>query len=548
MLHLVNVSNWQSFSIGEKTYYSPNTELIAKLKQNPEFEFWKTTYTEFACIVVDNTSGIILLVRDHFGCEPFFYYLTPRRIYFASSLAELIPALRQDGIVISVNEIELKYMLWVGKMLIHSTKVHEDTLYNGIKRVKPNHVVTISANKVIQTQYWSLSSNCNETIYYKNEDEYLEHFSELLHEGVKLQIGAETAIAAECSGGLDSSSIILAAHHLNKPLMLYTHLDQDYDPAANRLRESYFVEQLVHKYAFKHSNINADDFNLPEAFEMVTNVLAGQMQSIFPLGANIIHAQVAAGKSKILLSGFGGDECVSGHANLSAFLPQLLKRGEYKKAWQEYHQHYIVNKLPKPAIIAQAKTWIRAQFPDLGEKIFLRRYQQKKQHFAKLGFSLPEYLARASSVAEFEVRQLIGIDNNHISYRIEDSALIARHYGFKYKYPLLYPKLVEFCNRLPLHMKRENGLARIMIRKYLAQAGMPEFSSKPIAKFDGSIMGSALTKIKETYQSHFEKQLNSPLLYNEIQLQILNSDPNLLSNSKLYQDLALLVLNQYLVK
>jgi glutaredoxin 2 len=97
-------------------------------------------------------------------------------------------------------------------------------------------------------------------------------------------------------------------------------------------------------------------------------------------------------------------------------------------------------------------------------------------------------------------------------------------------------------------MKRENGLARIMIRKYLAQAGMPEFSSKPIAKFDGSIMGSALTKIKETYQSHFEKQLNSPLLYNEIQLQILNSDPYLLSNSKLYQDLALLVLNQYLVK
>ena len=66
---------------------------------------------------------------------------------------------------------------------------------------------------------------------------------------------------------------------------------------------------------------------------------------------------------------------------------------------------------------------------------------------------------------------MIGLDNNHISYRIEDSALIARHYGFKYKYPLLYPKLVEFCNRLPLSMKRQNGLARIMIRKYLAQAG-----------------------------------------------------------------------------
>lgn len=548
MRHLVNVSNWQSFRIGEKTYYSPNIELIAQLRENPQTEFWLTTYTEFSCVIIDNISETIQLVRDHFGCEPFFYFIDQQDLYFASSLAELISALKQDQISISVNEDELRYMLILGKVLTYPTEVHEETLYNGIKRVKPNHLITISNDTITQTQYWDLASHCHETIYYNDENEYLEHFSELFHEGIKLQIGNEIALAAECSGGLDSSSIILAAYHLNKPLTLYTHLDQDYDPLKKRIRESYFVEELVKKYGFKHSNIDANDFELQPVLDMVTEVLAGQIQSLFPIGANIIHTKAATDKTKILLSGFGGDECVSGHANLQLCLLQWLKHGQYKKAWQEYHRHYAMNNLLKPSMTNQAKTWLGAQFPELREKYALQRHQQNKQKFVKSSFMFPDYIPKAKSIAELELRQLVGVDNNHICYRIEDSALIARHYGFKYKYPLLYPKLVEFCNRLPLHMKRENGLARIMIRKYLAQAGMPEFTEKPIAKFDGNIMGSTFIKIRQSYQNELKNQLNTQLQYWKIKEQILKFDPNILEHTNLYQDLALLSLNQFLVK
>ncbi|RTL11648.1 MAG: asparagine synthetase B family protein [Neisseriaceae bacterium] len=547
MRELVNVSHWQSFSVGGKTYYLSNDELVIQLKQNLQAEFWQNTYVEFACVIVDNVTGVIRLVRDHFGCEPFFYFMNQQYLYFASSLAELVSTLRQRQIPISVNENELKYMLLTGKALSYPTEVHEDTLYNGIKRVQPNHLVSILEDKITQTQYWNLA-NHHETIYYKDENEYLEHFTELFHEGIKLQLGDETALAAECSGGLDSSSIILAAHCLNKPLTLYTHLDQDYDSNSPRLRESYFVAQLVEKYGLKHSNIDASSFDLSEVLNMTTEVLAGQIQSLFPIGANIIHAQAAGDKTKILLSGFGGDECVSGHAYLWLCLSQWFKCGEYKKAWQEYRRHYAINNLSKPLIFNQVKSLLRAKFPILGERYALRNHKCNQQKFAKLGFSLPDYVPKATSIAEFEIRQLIGLDNNHISYRIEDSALIARHYGFKYKYPLLYPKLIEFCNRLPLSMKRQNGLARIMIRKYLAQAGMPEFMNKPIAKFDGNIMGSTFSKMRQTYQNDFKNQLNSQLPYWEVKEQILKANPNILENIDLYQNLALLSLNQFLVK
>ncbi len=547
VLNLINVSKWLSLTQGNHTYYSPNPELISSLQQNPQPEFWKTRYTEFACVIVDNLSGAIQLVRDHFGCEPFFYFKNQHNLYFASSIAELIPRLRSDDITVTVNETELKYMLWVGKSLAYPTGVHEETLYNGINRVKPNHLVTIQNNQIKHSQYWDLALHCNDPLYYKDANEYLEHFTELLHEGLQLQLGNETAIAAECSGGLDSSAIILAAHRLKIPLTLLTHQDQSYDPQAERLRESYFVEQLVKKYDFKHCSIDAENFNLLAVFEVMTEVLAGYQQSIFPIGANIIHQQVANNHNKILLSGFGGDECISSHARLSFYLQELIKNGRYKLAWQEAHRHYTANKLPQPALLSQIKTFLRAQFPMIGEKYREHLYQKKKHDYAQLGINLPQYMPAANTVAEFEVRQLIGCDNNHLSYRIEDSALVARHYGFKYKYPLLYPKLVEFCNRLPLHMKRQNGLARIMIRNYLTQSGMPEFSTKPIAKFDGNIMGSTIDKIQASYKNEFSHQLSSSLPYFDIKQQCLRSEPTVGENLTLYMDLALLSLNQYLL-
>ena len=45
----------------------------------------------------------------------------------------------------------------------------------------------------------------------------------------------------------------------------------------------------------------------------------------------------------------------------------------------------------------------------------------------------------------------------------------AKAMGFEYKYPLLYSKLVEFCFRLPIELKRRHGVNRYLMGRYLAQ-------------------------------------------------------------------------------
>ncbi|MBX9866672.1 MAG: hypothetical protein K2Y14_07125 [Burkholderiales bacterium] len=545
MLKLINASNWQVLSLGDITYYSPNADLLAGLVHQQNEEFWKTHYSEFACVIVNKSNHTLQLVRDHFGCEPFFYYLNADCLYFASSIVDLILRLKSVGINPRINELELPYLLWTSKRVDMAASIHEDTIYENIKRVKPNRVLTLRDYHLTQEQYWDLATRSEDKIYYRDDREYLEHFTELLHEGICLQLGDESALAAECSGGLDSSSIILAAHQLGKPLSLFTHQDLDSTPMSSRLRESYFIDQILQKTNFEQHVINADNFNLPQVLQLVSNVLAGFPHNLFPIGANNIHERVAESKAKILLSGFGGDECVSGHASLSRALFEWLKNGRYASAWSEYHNYYQVNKANHPRLLRQLKDFALAKFPQISQVREHQRYLDQLRQSQRFGLDLPTYVARAKTVAEHEIMLLIGARNNHLSCRIEDSALMARHYGFKYKYPFLYPKLVEFCNRLPLHLKRRNGLSRIMVRDYLAKANLTDFKTKPIAKYDGNIMGSTLKQMLANYRSDFASQLNSALPHADVQQRCLKFDPKLAETILMYQTLAGLSLEMY---
>ena len=65
-----------------------------------------------------------------------------------------------------------------------------------------------------------------------------------------------------------------------------------------------------------------------------------------------------------------------------------------KKAWQEYRRHYAINNLSKPLIFNRVKSLLRAKFPTLGERYALRNHKCNQQKFAKLGFSLPDYVPK----------------------------------------------------------------------------------------------------------------------------------------------------------
>ncbi|EKD72568.1 MAG: hypothetical protein ACD_45C00637G0001 [uncultured bacterium] len=73
------------------------------------------------------------------------------------------------------------------------------------------------------------------------------------------------------------------------------------------------------------------------------------------------------------------------------------------------------------------------------------------------------------SLQERESDWLTGPLSHHVRMRIEYSAIVAKNMGFTYRYPLLYPPLVEFCFALPSGQKRRLGKNRLLMRRYLTK-------------------------------------------------------------------------------
>ena len=141
--------------------------------------------------------------------------------------------------------------------------------------------------------------------------------------------------------------------------------------------------------------------------------------------ANNIHQAVVNGGYTTLLSGFGGDECVSGHAFMSGFLPEMLRRRSYKQSWYELQlQHkireantssinYIIDiiRFSHPCLFSVVSKYI-----DLKKSIkdYLKLKKEIKNNSTEIYYK---------SVRHQEYDLLQGLHSHHVRMRVEYSAI-----------------------------------------------------------------------------------------------------------------------------
>lgn len=481
-----NASSWPSISLGDRICFSPNASILTTIPEHPTQAFWSQTDNEFACVIVNQQQQTIELVRDHFGLEPLFYCIYHEQFIFGGSIADIIKTL---GFTPKINEAQVTQTLLnaCGGRGDYSDETNVQLIY----RVEPGCIVSFIDGKMRKTYYWQL--NCDrEPIYYNNPKDYVDHFSELLTEGIKTQTAGSNKIAAEFSGGLDSSTVICGLHQLNKTPALFMHVAPD---ASDEVDDSPYAESVIqHLNLTSVHYIGAEAFDLLEVARQCVKTLGTSPQYLFPIGASPIHQAVAQEGCDILLSGFGGDECISGHAPLKQCLQELRLSGGLGKAWNELRAYYAFNKQEMPSALRRLGSFILHLYPQfrpsnnvLGKLLGTE---------SKSTLMCPSYLS-AKNIREYEQYLLQGRGSHHVRLRIEESAIIAKQLGFKYRYPLLYPKLVEFCHRLPISLKRKDGCNRMIVREYLAQH-LPAMVYQKHQKI-GGIMPATVHKMKEEY-------------------------------------------------
>lgn len=247
----------------------------------------------FAFALLEIKSETLFLVRDFFGVKPLHYYFKNGLLVFGSE---------QKSIILHPNvPRKINYQALHQQINLRYTQ-SQQTLFNGIKRLKPAHFLKYSKGKIEIKRYWQSEVVANKNI---SEIDAIEGIDFYLKQAVKRQLLSDVPVGVYLSGGLDSSSIVQKMYELGIDNI------NTFTLGFNEPTDEFSDAQLVaKKFETNHSQLSLE-INPMDIFaqtiwfceEPKINLLQGFHLSKF----------VNNKKVKVVLGGLGGDELFAGY-------------------------------------------------------------------------------------------------------------------------------------------------------------------------------------------------------------------------------------------
>ncbi len=434
----------------------------------------------FAFAVWDDHKKELFIARDHFGIKSIHYYLDDKIFAFAT----------QKKSIVHHPEIN-KYPDWIYLVnRFYRNDVQRDaTEYKHVKQLIPAHYL-VWKNKDLNIQsYWSFDTK--KTTFYKDENQYIEHFEELFLQAVDRRLQRSTKTGSHLSGGLDSSGISSVAQHL-----LTSKYNREIETFSYTIHES-----MVDKVNFKNENPLVDavvEFaNITTANRIDTPTYRKIRHKIiqeatifdgFSRSQNLDVEWELLLKAKergidTMLSGFPGDELVTSFARM--YFLEYLERGDMIR----YFNSKFKGKRDIPKLLAPLGVKIASYIPGFNAPSYFgyqyNTHLQKKHknnvikngHYFNQNYinNNPD-LQKALEIQYFNTHhenfplslkeyQANHICRLHTCRRIEAEKLAALHFNIEYRYPMLDLDLVSYVLSLPVEQKIAPDMTRRIYRR-----------------------------------------------------------------------------------
>jgi asparagine synthase (glutamine-hydrolysing) len=287
---------------GHRYHTTSDTETIIHLYEERGRRAVEELRGMFAFAIWDSTQNKLLLARDRLGVKPLYYTLSEDGVlHFASEIKALIEARAVTP--------ELNYSSLADYAANRSTS-GDETLFRGIKRLPPGHTLVWNEGRVEIERYWDVSFAKAEPGL--TEGAYVEKFSELFQESVRLRLMADVPLGMFLSGGIDSSAIVAAmSEEVREPIKTFSVAFSERE--ANELEYARLVSRA---FATDHREIivSPRQFfdSLPELVYQEDEPIAHP--SSVPL---YFVSRLAAQHVKVVLTGEGSDELLAGYGKYS---------------------------------------------------------------------------------------------------------------------------------------------------------------------------------------------------------------------------------------
>lgn len=422
----------------------------------------------WALAFYDEQTGKLVLSRDRFGIKPLYYWRGAGQFAFASEIKAFTCL---PGWKARVNGQAVHDFLLSG-LQDHSA----ETMFAGVRQLEPGCFARLDCRAEAEFGAGPGQHAPEVVRWYQVEPqlfagtlpEAAQRFGELLIDSVRLRLRSDVPVGSCLSGGLDSSSIVCATHHLlSRQESRCAHKTFSACSELPQFDERGFVEHVVRATGVeKH-------FVFPALKGLLNELDRVVWQQDEPFAGTSIYAQwcvfqeAAASQTKVMLDGQGADELLCGyHEFYRAFLCGLIRSGRPALAWREA---LSFRGRPDRALGALWRGVVDASVPSRLQALF-RKVQRRRRcpawlDSAVLGASFPGRLSarfrRYKSARELSLELLTGA---HLQMLLHWEDRNSMAHSVESRVPFLDYRIVEFATGLPDGFKIQRGVTKTVLR------------------------------------------------------------------------------------
>lgn len=426
----------------------------------------------FVAAVCDMANDELWLVRDHLGVETLYFRVgEDGSTRFATSLRSLVR---------SLNDPEALDPAGLATYLLLNYNPGQTTFFQGIYKVPPGSAVRVRDKSWEVVPYWRPDYGQK---LEASEERIAAELREELDKAVRVRVASDRSVGFSVSGGMDSSTVLgLASKYLGGDFYAFS-----FRCAVQSYDESHYSSLIAKHYGARYEQVEYTPELALLAAEMVKMMDEPQADLGIEV-ATFLLGRHAEGKIDLLLTGDGGDELFAGHPvyladraaqrfeRIPSFLrvpvvwaAALLPESDRKNALTVKLRRFVQGQQFPRAF--HSNRWRIYYTPDGLRQLLTDRAWRRVRDEAELdwlkvlyrGLPWPEELDRALygdyfTVVQFYLRRLS----------------LLRSFGIEARCPLLDPRLVEYCARIPNRFKIPNSKEQKYIQKKAMEGILPD--------------------------------------------------------------------------
>lgn len=259
----------------------------------------------FALAFYDAQEHKLLLARDRFGVKPLYYEWHNQQLLFGSELK----VLRALGCAKEIDQAALG-------LYFHLHYIPEPrSIYQSVRKLKPGHFITLSAEQFEETSYYSLPS---ETGVVSSPKQLHQELRNLLDDAVQLRMISDVPLGCFLSGGIDSSIVTALAARHTRQLNTFSVGFRD-EPFYDETR---FAELVAKKNGTHHTVFRLSNQDLFDHVYGVWEYLDEPFADSSALNMFIL-SKLTKQHVTVALSGDGADEVFGGYRKHRALLRSM---------------------------------------------------------------------------------------------------------------------------------------------------------------------------------------------------------------------------------